>query len=76
MGRKGIGKLSLFSIAETIEVHSVKSDEKGKALEKNGFIMNTKKIEDEISAGGGAYHPQPVKMSAITIKKGTKNHPP
>ncbi|RYF30841.1 MAG: hypothetical protein EOO38_32025 [Cytophagaceae bacterium] len=28
MGRKGIGKLSLFSLADTVEVHSVKDGQK------------------------------------------------
>ncbi len=38
MGRKGIGKLSLFSIAETIEVYSTKD---GQDL---GFCMSTRGI--------------------------------
>src|ERR1043165_5737523 len=46
MGRKGIGKLSLFSIADTIEVHSVKTNSSGKTIEKNGLIMNAQKIKE------------------------------
>ncbi len=46
-GRKGIGKLSLFSIAEIVEVHSVKKDENGN-LWKSGFVMDAKKIEKVI----------------------------
>ncbi|MFN2454865.1 MAG: ATP-binding protein [Pyrinomonadaceae bacterium] len=38
MGRKGIGKLSLFSIAKTIEVTSVKKDNTGR-IKKNGLRM-------------------------------------
>lgn len=40
MGRKGIGKLSLFSIADTIKVESVKD---GLAC---GFVMDRKSIEE------------------------------
>jgi hypothetical protein len=71
MGRKGIGKLSLFSIAETIEVHSVKSNEKGRPMEKNGFVMNTKAIEAAIKAKK-SYYPKPVDKTNISITKGTK----
>ena len=42
MGRKGIGKLSLFSIANVVRVESVKGEE------KNGFVMSVKAIEDHI----------------------------
>jgi hypothetical protein len=72
MGRKGIGKLSLFSIASTIEVHSVKADEKGKVQEKNGFIMNAERIEEAIKAGPNKpYCPDVVDEQTILIKKGT-----
>jgi hypothetical protein len=71
MGRKGIGKLSLFSIADTIEVHSVKDNGRSRTFEKNGFIMNTDKIEEVIRAGKGPYHPKPVNDKNIKIKKGT-----
>jgi Histidine kinase-, DNA gyrase B-, and HSP90-like ATPase len=71
MGRKGIGKLSLFSIAQTIEVHSVKNDGNGQQIEKNGFIMNTKAIEKAIEAKK-TYHPDSVDKKRITITSGTK----
>jgi len=49
MGRKGIGKLSLFSIAKVVEIHTVKAteDEKTKEMkiEKNGFRMDVDKIK-------------------------------
>ncbi len=70
-GRKGIGKLSLFSIADTIEVHSIKTDKK-KTIEKNGFIMNAQKIAEEIKRVDGVYAPIPVEKKKITIEKGTK----
>ena len=53
MGRKGIGKLSLFSIADTIEVQSAKN---GRSV---GFTMSRTAIEREIKnkEGGGTYYP-------------------
>ncbi len=42
MGRKGIGKLSLFSIANIIEIHSMKNGV------KNGLILNGYEIERKI----------------------------
>jgi hypothetical protein len=72
MGRKGIGKLSLFSIADTIEVHSVKTNKGSKIIEKNGLIMNSQKIQKAIEDGNASYHPEVVPASRITIRKGTK----
>ena len=51
MGRKGIGKLSLFSIADTVTVHSSKG---GRA---HGFRMSVEAIR-EAAAAGKAYHPE------------------
>ncbi len=66
MGRKGIGKLSLFSIAKTVEVHSVKGSE------RHGFIMNLDKIQRAIEDDGESeYSPDPVEPPAIEINKGT-----
>ena len=42
MGRKGIGKLSLFSIAETFTVETFKDGE------RNGFIMSKQAIDNHI----------------------------
>lgn len=70
MGRKGIGKLSLFSIANTIEVHSVKRDAQG-VLQKNGFVMNAENIKATIESGTPPYRPNPVPESRITIAQGT-----
>lgn len=66
MGRKGIGKLSLFSIADTIEVHSIKG------TQKNGFIMSLPEIKKHIKTKSAKYHPAPVDPRNIKIKKGTK----
>lgn len=66
MGRKGIGKLSLFSIANVIEVQSSKDGE------TNGFTMKSLDIETSI-ANEQEYHPTELPIEAITIKNnGTK----
>lgn len=65
-GRKGIGKLSLFSIADTIEVHSVHEGE------KSGLVLNLPEIQQAIEAGEHQYHPTPVPPSKVTIDRGTK----
>lgn len=71
MGRKGIGKLSLFSIADTIEVHSVKANLIG-PYEKNGFVMKTERIKKAIESGKTNYSPERVDESTIKISKGTQ----
>lgn len=70
MGRKGIGKLSLFSIADTIEVHSVKLHPNGRK-EKSGCVMNTADIRSAIERHGDQYHPKPVDPAHIKIENGT-----
>lgn len=65
-GRKGIGKLSLFSIADTIEVHSVNNGEKA------GLILSLPDIQQAIERGEHEYHPTAVAPSKVTIKHGTK----
>jgi hypothetical protein len=78
-GRKGIGKLALFSIANVVEVQSVK-DNNG-VLEKSGFIMNAHDIEKHIKRESGPkldkskpsqYHPHEVEPAKIDINKGTR----
>ena len=67
MGRKGIGKLSLFSIARTVEIHSVRNDV------RHGFIMDSDKIEAKIKDGReGHYHPSEVDPTAIDLERGTR----
>jgi hypothetical protein len=56
MGRKGIGKLALFSIAETIEVHT------SNGIEKNAFELKTSGIRAAIAAGK-SYYPKPLKFA-------------
>lgn len=65
MGRKGIGKLSLFSIAERIEVHSLKDDE------KNSLLMYVPKIKIAINSNI-VYHPEELTTDNCDFEKGTK----
>lgn len=53
MGRKGIGKLSLFSIANRIEVHTKRKDEDGEA-----FVIERDKLEQVIRAGASTFSPR------------------
>ena len=67
MGRKGIGKLSLFSIASKVEIHSAKGNE------IHGFSMDATKIEQAITEGSESqYYPDPVNSKEIQIAIGTK----
>lgn len=51
MGRKGIGKLSMFSIAKTVEIHTCKDGE------FNAFRMNVDDITRDISGENSSYYP-------------------
>jgi hypothetical protein len=53
MGRKGIGKLALFSIADEIEVHTRTN------AEKHAFTMNTPAIRRAIE-NNETYYPKPI----------------
>lgn len=67
MGRKGIGKLSLFSIAQTVEVQSVAGGR------KHGFVMDSAEIEEKIRDGGeGQYEPRPLDGTKIKLDCGTR----
>jgi hypothetical protein len=76
MGRKGIGKLSLFSIAQTIEVRSKAYrpkpfDESGEP-HFAGLVMNVKEIKDQIGdAGAGTYFPKPLPEDDKKPDRGT-----
>jgi hypothetical protein len=65
MGRKGLGKLSLFSIAEVIEVQSAKDGE------ANGFRMTVEGIKAAVEADE-TYHPEPLPPEDVSITKGTR----
>lgn len=68
MGKKGIGKLSIFSIADTIDVHSVKDGDVG------GLLMRREDIEAAIKdeEGAGNYYPIPLEPTEIDIEEGTR----
>jgi len=66
MGRKGIGKLSLFSVAEIIEVYTVKSGQ------RNAFRMVVGDIREKIKTGEGAYSPEVISDWPEDLTKGTR----
>lgn len=70
MGRKGIGKLALFSIANVVEVQSIKL--KDGIKQKNGFIMDAKKMESQIIAGKSQCEFEELPEKDITVHSGTK----
>ena len=63
MGRKGIGKLSLFSIANSIEIHSIKDGQ------VQSFEMKKDDIITQINDNEGVYHPK--QIDSLAIAKGT-----
>jgi hypothetical protein len=71
MGRKGIGKLSLFSIADRIEVQSCKRNARLRNVgDPQGLVLDTKEIRERIDKGLPVY-PTPVPAAALTVTKGT-----
>ena len=69
MGRKGIGKLSLFSIARTIEVQTAKPA--GSSVERNGLTMRTEAIRTA-AARNAPYYPDAIGAAHIRLGKGTR----
>ena len=68
MGRKGIGKLSLFSIAETVTVETFKKGEGNKEDERNGFVMSKHEIDNHIAdKNEQPYEPEPLSESEIGL---------
>lgn len=65
MGRKGIGKLSLFSIAKEITIFSAKDGE------KNALRMNVDEINSVIVNKNGTYAPTVLDSSLVNFEKGT-----
>lgn len=66
MGRKGIGKLSLFSIARRIEIFSIKGNS------RNAFAMDVDEIQKKIEHGEATYHPRELTTFPSDLKKGTR----
>lgn len=67
MGRKGIGKLSVFSIAREVEVHTAKY---GK---RSGFVMRLDDIQRTIGQEGGdvTYYPEEIPEEDVRVTAGT-----
>ena len=66
MGRKGIGKLSLFSIANIIEIHTMKDNE------KNALRMNSNDIRERMASKDSVdYAPEALDPHTVTISQGT-----
>lgn len=66
LGRKGIGKLSLFSIADTIEVHSKKDGELA------GLVLSLPEIQSSIEAKQEKYLPNSVPADEFEKPSGTR----
>ncbi|MFX1735382.1 ATP-binding protein [Paraburkholderia sp. A1RI_3L] len=66
MGRKGIGKLSLFSIAGEVEVQSAKDGE------LHGLTMTVQGIQEAINEGEGTYYPPELPSESVTVREGTQ----
>lgn len=69
MGRKGIGKLSLFSIARVVEVYTIKDGG------KHAFRMSVEDIRRSISdeqAEFAPYRPAPISADSIDFEHGTR----
>lgn len=66
MGRKGLGKLSLFSIANVIEVESAKD---GAA---HGLRMTVAGIHESVQKKEPFYSPVSLSTDQITVAKGTR----
>lgn len=65
MGRKGLGKLSLFSIANVIEVQSAKDGH------RHGFRMSVPGIHEAVQEKR-PYHPEPLASDELAVTQGSK----
>ena len=68
MGRKGIGKLSLFSIANVVRIETIKGGV------KSAFEMKLSEIREQIrnAGGSGIYKPTILPVDGIDFPHGTK----
>jgi len=67
MGRKGIGKLSIFSIARTADVYTIQK------TNKTAFTMDSEAIKNAISGNpNNAYEPEEITDWPAGFKKGTR----
>lgn len=66
MGRKGIGKLSLFAIADEFQVHTARNGH------RSGCVMSSKDIRDQINEESGVYNPRPIPSDQVEVTEGTR----
>jgi Histidine kinase-, DNA gyrase B-, and HSP90-like ATPase len=66
MGRKGIGKLSLFAIADTIRLETVKG------AQRAGFTLSTAAIRSQMAIAEGEYNPVPLDDIDRSMPNGTR----
>lgn len=66
MGRKGLGKLSLFSIANIIEVQSAKGDV------GHGLRMTVAGIHESVQKKEPFYSPESLSAEQVNVVKGTR----
>ena len=66
MGRKGIGKLSLFAIADEFQVHTARDGHRA------GCIMSSKDIREQIKEESGVYYPRAITASEVKVDHGTR----
>jgi hypothetical protein len=71
MGRKGIGKLSLFAVADEIEVRTVKLDASGDIKDRNALLLKATDVRAKAEASG-EYEPEALDPSLIAIGVGTQ----
>ena len=69
MGRKGIGKLSLFSIADVVQIETIKEGDN-----PSTFRMCLSDIRQKIEEGSGSilYHPEVMENTDIDFSRGTR----
>ena len=67
MGRKGIGKLSVFAIAAEVEIHTVKD------REKNALRLNSNEIRSRSQGDRSeTYNPEALSLDRVEISQGTR----
>ena len=74
MGRKGIGKLAVFSIADTVAVYSAKHGEhNGLQLSRNAIqdLINAEKSSDDDAEAENPYRPESLSTGNIDWEHGT-----
>ena len=66
MGRKGLGKLSLFSITKLIDVQSAKDGQ------THGLRISVDGIHESVEKKEPYYRPDPLAAEEVSVTKGTK----